>query len=201
MTEIDRYRTLYNADCRNMTELPDDSVQCVVTSPPYWGLRKYSGNQDLIWGGGKDCQHEWGEKIVVRKGHPGTKSTLRGTQIAELSKAADTFGSYCKFCGACRCAFGLEPNPEMYVQHTIEILREIRRVLRKDGVVFWNIGDSYASGQGTCFNPGGGKGSFSGHGDRKDAGAYPLDRGNVSKLARQYRRLTLNTSDSSFSRL
>jgi len=33
----------------------------------------------------------------------------------------------------------------MYVHHTVEILREIRRVLRKDGVVFWNIGDSYAS--------------------------------------------------------
>ena len=33
----------------------------------------------------------------------------------------------------------------MYVQHTIEILREIRRVLRSDGVVFWDIGDSYAS--------------------------------------------------------
>jgi DNA modification methylase len=32
----------------------------------------------------------------------------------------------------------------MYVQHTVEILRELRRVLRPDGVLFWNIGDSYA---------------------------------------------------------
>jgi len=44
------------------------------------------------------------------------------------------------------------------------------------------LGDSYAGGKGTCFNPGGGKGSFSSHGDRKDAGIYPLDRGNVSTL-------------------
>jgi len=85
-----------------MTELEDNSVQCVVTSPPYWGLRKYAGEQDLIW------TDNW------------------------------------------RGAYGLEPSPELYVQHTIEILREIRRVLRKDGVMFWNIGDSYmGSGCGT----------------------------------------------------
>lgn len=29
--------------------LPDESVQCVVTSPPYWGLRKYAGEQELVW--------------------------------------------------------------------------------------------------------------------------------------------------------
>jgi DNA modification methylase len=36
----------------------------------------------------------------------------------------------------------------MYVLHTVEILRELRRVLRSDGVLFWNIGDSYASAGG-----------------------------------------------------
>lgn len=45
-----------------------------------------------------------------------------------------------------RVPTGFETTPEAYVQHTIEILREIRRVLRHDGVVFWNIGDSYNSG-------------------------------------------------------
>jgi DNA modification methylase len=94
----DNHRTLYNHDCRLMPELPDESVQMVVTSPPYWGLRKYAGEQTI---------DDWG------------------------------------------CAYGLEPTPELYVRHTIEILREIKRVLRKDGVVFWNIADSYAgSGKG-----------------------------------------------------
>lgn len=51
----------------------------------------------------------------------------------------------CRRCGCWRGAYGLEPTVEMYVAHTIEILREIRRVLRPDGVVFWNIGDSYAA--------------------------------------------------------
>lgn len=40
-------------------------------------------------------------------------------------------------------SYGLEPTPELYIAHSIEILREIRRVLRKDGVCFWNIGDTY----------------------------------------------------------
>lgn len=80
--------------------LPDESVQCVVTSPPYWGLRKYAGEQDVSW--------QEGEKF----------------------------------------AYGLEPNIEMYVVHTVEILRDIRRVLRPDGVVFWNVGDSYAAAKG-----------------------------------------------------
>lgn len=136
---------LYNKDCRLMIELPDESVQSVVTSPPYYGLRKYAGQQDLIWGGEQDCQHEWGDEKTLKCVHSGDKTTLVGTQTADLSKEASSQGKYCKSCGAWRGAYGLEPTVEMYVQHTIEILREIRRVLRPDGVVFWNIGDSYAS--------------------------------------------------------
>ena len=59
----DTHRTLFLGDCRVMAELADGSIQCVVTSPPYWGLRKYQGNQDLIWGGKSECQHEWGSDI------------------------------------------------------------------------------------------------------------------------------------------
>ena len=177
----DNHIKLYAKDCRQMTELADNSVQCVVTSPPYWGLRKYSGEQELIWGD-NHCEHQWVDrKYLMHSGRgDAQKSGKYSTQepIPDMPMGDNT----CSLCGAWKGAYGLEPTPEMYVQHTIEILREIRRVLRKDGVVFWNIGDSYASGKGTCFNPGGGKGSFSTHGDRKDAGVYPLDRGNVSML-------------------
>jgi DNA modification methylase len=51
-------------------------------------------------------------------------------------------------CGAWRGAYGLEPTIEMYVSHTVQILREMRRVLRPDGVLFWNVGDSYAAAKG-----------------------------------------------------
>jgi DNA modification methylase len=46
--------------------------------------------------------------------------------------------------GSVHC-LGLEPTPELFVAHLVEVFREVRRVLRDDGVVFCNLGDSYAS--------------------------------------------------------
>ena len=67
------------------------SVQCVITSPPYWGLRDYGVDNQI----------------------------------------------------------GLEPTPEEYVQTMVEVFREVKRVLRDDGTVWLNLGDSYAgSGKG-----------------------------------------------------
>lgn len=72
-------------------EIPDQTVQCVVTSPPYWGLRDY--------------------------GHDGQ--------------------------------LGLEPTPEAYVKNMVQVFREVRRILKDDGVLWLNLGDSYAgSGKG-----------------------------------------------------
>lgn len=169
--------TIYNGDCRQMSEIPDESVQCVVTSPPYWGLRKYEGSQELIWGD-NHCEHQWGKLLPCH--HPGQVTDAKAVHNeTNLGQTAPS-GQHCILCGAWKGAFGLEPTPELYVQHTIEILREIRRVLRKDGVCFFNIGDSYASGKGSCFNPGGGASSLGKV--RKDAGVHPLHRGNVSDL-------------------
>lgn len=50
--------------------------------------------------------------------------------------------------------YGLEPTVELYVAHTVELFEGIRRVLRDDGVVFWNLGDTYATGAGKAKNPG-----------------------------------------------
>ena len=138
----DNLRTLYNKDCRSMSELPDESVQMVCCSPPYWGLRKYAGLPDLVWGGDENCQHEWRNEIGLRKtgGNIGGRADYHN--ITQRFTAAN---NSCSLCGAVKGAFGLESSPEEYVQHSIEILREIRRVLRPDGVVFWNIGDSYAT--------------------------------------------------------
>ncbi len=44
--------------------MPDGSVDCVITSPPFWGLRCY-GTNPQIWGGGKDCGHEWNKEQAV----------------------------------------------------------------------------------------------------------------------------------------
>jgi len=70
--------------------LPDESVRCVVTSPPYWGLRDYGIDGQL----------------------------------------------------------GLEPTPAEYVVNLVQVFREVRRVLTRDGTVWLNLGDSYASSGG-----------------------------------------------------
>ena len=149
----DSHLVIYNKDSRSMAELPDGSIQCVVTSPPYWGLRKYSGEQELVWGGEKDCQHQWGNLIpnpMAKSGKHSPKSIVaEGTKLAEHEiRINSNQGAFCAMCGAWKGSYGLEPTPEMYIEHTILFLREIRRVLRKDGVVFWNIGDSYWGGKG-----------------------------------------------------
>lgn len=156
MNYSDLHVTLYNHDCRSMPELADESIQCVVTSPPYWGLRKYAGEQDLVWGGQPDCVHEWIDSSIPKSGGVGDYEVGRvGNAQARTASHEAKQSDTCSLCGAWHGAFGLEPTPELYVQHTIEILREIRRVLRKDGVVFWNIGDSYwGSGQGKGSNHG-----------------------------------------------
>lgn len=129
-----------------MSELADNSIQCCITSPPYWGLRKYSGNQDLIWGGEKDCQHEWGKKIEIGDNRfRGVNAMVAAQHNAAVWGGGKMLSSFCSLCGAWKGALGLEPTPELYLDHLVGICREIKRVLRKDGVFFLNIGDTYSA--------------------------------------------------------
>jgi len=101
-----------------LKKFPSESVDCVITSPPYWGLRYYP-ETEKIWGGDPNCDHEWNEK------------------------------NYCVKCGAWQGQLGLEPSPELYVEHLIEIFREVKRVLKPHGNVFVVIDDVYSgSGKG-----------------------------------------------------
>jgi DNA modification methylase len=54
-----------------------------------------------------------------------------------------TAGAFCA-CGAWYGSLGLEPTPAMYVEHLVEVFREVWRVLRRDGTLWLNLGDSYA---------------------------------------------------------
>lgn len=147
---------LISADARRLP-LADESVQCIVTSPPYWGLRKYAGEQELIWGSqicytaetGPHPEHEWQEerRNGISGGQNQNCKAENGDGATNRPVEPSTHGT-CARCGAWRGAYGLEPTVEMYVAHSLEILRELRRVLRKDGVLFWNLGDSYASTRG-----------------------------------------------------
>jgi len=178
MITIPRNRIIC-ADARDITKhIPEKSVHCVVTSPPYWGLRSY-GEEPSVWGGVSECEHEW-ELTEPRRN--------RSENDATSKKQASNTGSYynaksgqiCSKCGAWRGCLGLEPTPEMFIAHLKEIFDGVYRVLRDDGVMFLNMGDSYASGKGSCHNPGGGANSLGK--ERKEAEVHPLDRGNVSTL-------------------
>ena len=83
-------RMLHGNCLDRLRDLPECSVQCCVTSPPYWGLRDY-GHSDQL---------------------------------------------------------GLEPTPEAYVANMVSVFREVRRVLREDGTLWLNIGDTYAGYHG-----------------------------------------------------
>jgi DNA modification methylase len=75
-----------------LRDMPDSSIHCCVTSPPYWGLRDY----------GVDGQ------------------------------------------------IGLEGTPEEYTAKMVEVFREVRRVLRDDGTLWLNLGDSYYATASSC---------------------------------------------------
>ena len=127
--------------------IPDNFFHCAVTSPPYFGLRKYEGGEE-VWDGEGGCEHEW--VTVVKRDKRGVEgSNLVGRNPYTRGEArVDKIHGSCTECNAWRGQLGGEPTPELYIQHLIQIMREVRRVLRLDGVFWLNIGDSWAGGKG-----------------------------------------------------
>jgi len=122
--------------------LPDSSVDCCVTSPPYYGLRDYGAGKWI--GGDPECNHFRDSKIVAN-------ATFASDTIP---KGDSIFKEICKKCGAKRedLQIGLEKTPEEYIEKLVQVFREVRRILRDDGTLWVNIGDSYAGSRkgGNC---------------------------------------------------
>ena len=119
-----------------LREMAPESVHCCVTSPPYWGLRKYGHwRMQTLWG---DLAH-----------FPESRRYRGELHLFWLRwRAAERGGVFCRW-GCCWIgALGLEPTIGLYVSHMVEVFREVRRVLRKDGTVWLNLGDAYNAG--TC---------------------------------------------------
>lgn len=135
-------RLLYGQDVRKSLRLIEPhTVQMVATSPPYWGLRDYGGEPG-VWGGNPDCDHEWGD--VGPAHHHGQVEQTKWKSAEGAGKGGNAgSGQFCKHCGAWLGQLGLEPTPRLFAQHVVEVFEGIRRVLRKDGVVFLNLGDTY----------------------------------------------------------
>jgi len=149
----DPWVDVFNGNCLDiLSELPAESVQACVTSPPYWGLRRYDGQQDYIWGNHSGCEHAWSDLSYVRNDDQ-TAGGKQRTNSGSVDRDVPIQHHQCLKCQAWKGAYGLEPAPEMYIEHTVEILRAIKRVLKKDGIVWWNIGDSYAGSGKAGNNP------------------------------------------------
>ncbi len=170
--------------------LPEESVHCVVTSPPFWGLRRYDvcgcaqdytrspgssedggamprladgpihakepdpncrwcggtgkiPGMETTWGGDPSCAHEW-TATPPRRPRGANDAPNSPLQQGNRGTAYDaTGGRLCSKCGCWFGSLGLEPTPHLYVEHMVEVLRAIRRVLRDDGTVWMEIGDTY----------------------------------------------------------
>lgn len=162
-----------------LRQLPDNSVNAVCTSPPYWSLRDYGvGHQ--VWGGDDACNHNWGDEIPGKSQTGGTGNSTLGdaswgnsmSPEAEMrsqlrSHVRPRSSAFCTNCGAWRGCLGLEPTPDLFVQHMVLIGQEIRRVLHPTGTFWLNLGDSYMSHAAKDYSNLGG---FEGDRQREDAG-------------------------------
>ncbi len=115
---------LFVGDAREvLAEMPDGSVDCIVTSPPFWGLRDYGTG---AWHGGDPaCPHP----VTARRRINGAR------------------------CGGCGAVwvdpqYGLEPTVAEYVARLVAVFEQARRVLTPTGTCWLNLGDGYSSAAG-----------------------------------------------------
>src|SRR6185436_1660681 len=126
--------------------LPDNSVQCAVTSPPYYGLRDYSACSCAQQRHTSESSLEWCRTKV-----PGASGQSSPTD-PRCKKEPDPDCPHCqgtgKIPGVAEHQLGLEKTPEEYIAKLVAVFREVRRVLRHDAVLWVNLGDSYSSQPG-----------------------------------------------------
>jgi len=108
-----------------------------------WGLRDY-GTPPQVWDGDPGCEHVWKDTTFVRNNDQ-TAGAKQRTNPGSIGRDTPVENAFCIKCNAWYGHLGLEPTPSLYVQHLVEICREIKRVLRKDGTFWLNLGDSYAA--------------------------------------------------------
>jgi len=136
---------IYNGDVLDkLKEIPDKCVNTCITSPPYFGLRDYGTGKWV--GGDKNCTH--------RRESKKSDNTITGHKNFDdmLGVGDAIYKTVCPLCGAIRVdkQIGLEETPDNYVTKLVEVFREVRRILRDDGTLWLNLGDSYAgSGKGS----------------------------------------------------
>lgn len=144
MLEID---TIIQGDSLSVLKtFPNESIDCCMTSPPYWSLRDY-GLEPLIWDGDPECSHDW--TIFADgagKNNDKTAGIIQRGNKGSVGRDDRPQSQFCSLCGAWRGSLGLEPTFELFLKHLCDIFDEVKRVLKKSGSIWVNLGDCYASG-------------------------------------------------------
>ncbi|MFA4870914.1 MAG: hypothetical protein WC623_22135 [Pedobacter sp.] len=115
-----------------------------MTSPPYWGLRNYQ-TEPIIFDGEQGCEHEW---VEFKKEWCDSSITGNSATVGNTLKDVQRFNyshNTCSLCGAWRGQLGLEPTPELYLKHMLDLFDDVKLKLKDCGNVFVNLGTSYAS--------------------------------------------------------
>lgn len=133
---------IYHQSVFDKWPIEDCSIQALITSPPYYSLRKYS-IPDVIIGGKKDCWHKSSNDYWLDNGK-------------------------CMACDAWQGQHGLEPSYRLFISHCKLWMQEAIRVLRDDGIIFVNLADSYngSGGQGNQHKQAKVFGNFNPHKDK-----------------------------------
>ena len=133
-------------DCKDILQtMPKKSIQAVITSPPYYGLRDYGTGKWV--GGDSNCPHKRttkiGKTVKTITGHQGMYD--QGSVVGDA-----IYKKTCPKCGAVRDdqQLGLEETPELYISSLVSVFAEVHRVLRNDGTVWVNLGDTYGKEKG-----------------------------------------------------
>lgn len=146
------FNKIYLGDnMETLKSFPDECVDCCITSPPYYGLRDYGTG---TWvGGDPNCPHARLNKVgdSCNTGH--AQDGLQGNVGDAIYKTV------CPLCGAVRedKQVGLEETPEEYIERLVGIFHEVKRVLKPEGTLWLNIGDTYygsGGGRGTTYHDG-----------------------------------------------
>lgn len=135
---------ILQGDCiESLKKLEDQSINTCITSPPYWGLRDYGTAE---WDGGDiNCDHVANPNATKKMGN---EEFNKNRPSRESTKTKGYYEKECPKCGAVRkdSQLGLEETPDEFANNLVKVFREVKRVLRDDGTVWLNLGDSYSSG-------------------------------------------------------
>jgi len=151
--------TVYTGDCLDVLGgLPANSVHMAMTSPPYWQLRDYGDETEATFGGDPDCDHDWETRETPTQGghntddNPPDVGGNSATQETRLRGSGGIESECCSRCGAWHGQLGLEPTVDLYVQHIADAMDAVKRVLRPDGSLWLNLGDTYSGFGGGMWN-------------------------------------------------